>query len=53
MLLKAELADKIVMTNYDKHQYYKVIDLNFKKAEEIIFGENNNIFNYYKEKYSI
>jgi predicted GTPase len=41
------------MTNYGKHQYYKVIDLSFKKAEEIILDEKTNMVNYYKEKYGI
>jgi predicted GTPase len=52
-LLKAELADKIVMTNYGKHQYYKIIDLSFKKAEEIMLDEKTDMLKYYKDRYGI
>jgi hypothetical protein len=31
--LKSELVDKIVMTNYGKTNYYKIIDICFKKLD--------------------
>lgn len=41
------------MTNYGKHQYYKIIDLSFKRAEEIMLDEKTDMLKYYKEKYGI
>lgn len=41
------------MTNYGKHQYYKIIDLSFKKAEEIMLDEKTDMLKYYKERYGI
>jgi hypothetical protein len=51
-LLKAELTNKIVMTNYGKYAYYKVLDVQFKKAEDVIIDGNTNMLEYYYKRYN-
>jgi len=47
-------VDKIVMTNYGKTCYYKIIDICFKKLEEVSIEKNNmSIKDYYQQKYKI
>ena len=41
------------MTNYGKHQYYKIIDVSFRRADEIMLDEKTDMLSYYKERYGI
>ena len=49
-LLKAELIEKIVMSNYGKTRYYRISDIIFKHLDEVLFehdGKQISIVEYY------
>lgn len=46
--------NKIVMTNYGKTRYYKIIDIKFEKVEDIkIDQKNTSLKDYYRDKYNL
>jgi hypothetical protein len=52
-LLKAELLDKIVMTNYGKNRYLKIVDIHFINIKEYFIDDKTNLVAYYQNKYQI
>lgn len=52
--LREELTGKIVMTNYGKTSYYRVVDLVFTKLEDVLLGDRNvTLKDYYQTRYQI
>jgi hypothetical protein len=51
--LKTDIEHRIVMTNYGKMQYYKVIDIQFKKAEEVMLNDKLSMLEYFAQKYGV
>ena len=47
-LLKTELIDKIVMSNYGKSLYYKICDIEFKEIESVILDGTTSLLKYYE-----
>ena len=49
LILKTELLGKIIMTNYGKARYLKVIDVIFESVEEIkLNGTDTTLFKFYE-----
>lgn len=40
-IVKNELINKIIMTNYGKTRYYKVIDIEFEDIDSVMIPEEN------------
>lgn len=52
-LVRNELINKIVMSNYGKTRYYKITDINFVDISTIKLDENLSLIDYYAQKYGI
>lgn len=51
-LIKEELVNKIIMTNYGKPRYYRIEDIDFRQAAEVMLDNTSmSIVAYYKDKY--
>jgi hypothetical protein len=50
-ILKTELIDKIVMSNYGKSNYYKISDIEFKDIESVYLDDKLSLVDYYDQKY--
>ncbi len=51
-LLQEELTNKIVMTNYGKTTFYKILKIYFEKGENVFLSENISMLEYYRKRYN-
>jgi hypothetical protein len=51
--LKTELTDKIIMTNYGTTRYYKIVDIQFKRADEVMIENDVSIATYFEKRYGM
>jgi hypothetical protein len=52
--IEKSLIGQVIMTNYGKCQFYKILGINFEQASSIRITEKNiNLIEYYDEKYNI
>ena len=53
-MIKQELISTIVMTTYGKPTFYRVLDIEFKKLEDVYVNQEcQNLIIYYQKKYNI
>ena len=52
--MKQELTNKIIMTNYGKTRYVRILDIEFSDIDStMVPDENCSIRDYYTKKYNI
>ena len=52
--MKSELVDKIIMTNYGKTRYHRIIDIEFEDIDSVMIPEEQtSIRDYFIKKYNI
>jgi hypothetical protein len=52
-IVKTELINKIVMSNYGKTRYYKIEDIHFLEISSIMLEDGLSLIDYYSTKYGI
>lgn len=52
-LVRNALQNAVIMTNYGKKTFYRIIEVQFKRMQDVPIDENTNMLQYYEKKYSI
>ncbi len=52
-LVRQAIINTIVMSNYGKTRYYKIVDIHFKEIQSVVLEDQRTLIDYYATKYNI